>query len=72
MVSRKNIKKFALISVYNKKNLKYLCTNLVKHNYSFISTGSTGKKIRDMGFKCKDISKLTKKLKLNKQFKTPI
>ncbi len=60
MVSRKNIKKFALISVYNKKNLKYLCTNLVKHNYSFISTGSTGKKIRDMGFKCKDISKLTK------------
>ena len=37
MVSRKNIKKFALISVYNKKNLKYLCTNLVKHNYSFIS-----------------------------------
>ena len=60
MVSRKNIKKFALISVYNKKNLKYLCTNLVKHNYNFISTGSTGKKIRDMGFKCKDISKLTK------------
>ncbi len=60
MVSRKNIKKFALISVYNKKNLKYLCTNLVKHNYSFISTGSTGKKIRDMGFKCKDISKFTK------------
>tara|TARA_Y100001970_G_C14223117_1_gene853888 strand:+ start:1671 stop:2267 length:597 start_codon:yes stop_codon:yes gene_type:complete len=60
MVSRKNIKKFALISVYNKKNLKYLCTNLVKHNYSFISTSSTGKKIRDMGFKCKDISKLTK------------
>ena len=61
MVIRKNLeKKFALISVYNKKNLKYLCTNLVKHNYSFISTGSTGKKIRDMGFKCKDISKLTK------------
>ena len=60
MVSRKNIKKFALISVYNKKNLKYLCTNLVKHNYSFISTGSTGKKIRDMGLKGKDISKLTK------------
>ena len=60
MVTRKNLKKFALISVYDKKNLKYLCTNLFKHNYNFISTGSTGSKIRDMGFKCKDISRITK------------
>ena len=61
MVSRKNLnKKFALISVFDKKNLKYLCSNLEKHNYSFISSGSTGSKIRSLGFKCQDISKLTK------------
>ena len=61
MVLRKNLKKkFALISVYNKKNLKYLCTNLKKYEYNFISSGSTGEKIRSMGFKCKDVSKLTK------------
>ena len=60
MVIRKNIKKFALISVHDKTNIKYLCTNLFKYNYNFISSGSTGKKIRSLGFKCKDISKLTK------------
>ena len=61
MVTRKKINiKFALISVYEKKNLKYLCTNLEKFDYNFISSGSTGKKIRSMGFKCIDVSKLTK------------
>ena len=61
MVLRKNLKKkFALIPVFEKKNLKYLCDNLNKHNYSFISSGSTGSKIRSLGFKCQDISKLTK------------
>ena len=61
MVLRKNLeKKFALISVFEKKNLKYLCSNLSKFNYSFLSSGSTGKKIRDLGYKCEDISKLTK------------
>ena len=61
MVIRKNLKKkYALISVFDKKNLKYLCSNLEKHNYSFISSGSTGSKIRSLGFKCQDISKLTK------------
>ena len=61
MVLRKNLKKkFALISVFEKKNLKYLCSNLSNLNYSFISSGATGKKIRSLGFKCKDISKLTK------------
>ena len=59
MVLRKNLKKFALISVFEKKNLKYLCSNLDKFNYSFISSGSTGNKIRELGFKCKDISKIT-------------
>ncbi len=60
MVLRKNLKKFALISVFDKKKLHYLCTNLNKYNFSFISTGSTGNKIRSMGFNCKDISKVTK------------
>ena len=61
MVLRKNLtKKFALISVFEKKKLKYLCSNLIKFNYSFISSGSTGNKIRELGFKCKDISKITR------------
>ena len=61
MVFGKNIeKKFALISVFEKKNLKYLCSNLTKHKFNFISTGSTADKIRSMGFRCKDVSKLTK------------
>ena len=60
MVLRKNLKKFALISVFDKKKLRYLCANLSKYNYNFISTGSTGNKIRSMGFTCKDISKVTK------------
>lgn len=61
MVIRKNLKnKYALISVYNKKNLRYLCSNLIKHDYKLISSGSTGKKIRSLGFKCIDISKATK------------
>ena len=61
MVIRENLnKKFALISVYDKKKLKYLCSNLIKNDYGIISTGSTGDKIRSMGFSCIDISKLTK------------
>ena len=61
MVITKNLnQKFALISVFDKGNLRYLCTNLKKYNYKFISTGSTGNKIRGMGFSCKDISKITK------------
>ena len=61
MVITKNLKqKYALISVFDKKNLRYLCSSLNKYNYKFISTGSTGNKIRGMGFKCRDISKITK------------
>jgi len=61
MVIRKNLKnRYALISVYNKKNLRYLCSNLIKHDYKLISSGSTGKKIRSLGFECIDISKVTK------------
>ncbi len=61
MVSRKNLeKKYVLISVFDKRRLNYLCKNLSKYNYNFISSGSTGKKIRSMGYKCTDLSKLTK------------
>jgi phosphoribosylaminoimidazolecarboxamide formyltransferase/IMP cyclohydrolase len=61
MVIRKNLKKkFALISVYDKRKLSYLCTNLKQYDYNFISSGSTGENIREMGFECTDISKITK------------
>ena len=61
MVITKNLnQKFALISVFDKGNLRYLCNNLKRYNYKFISTGSTGNKIRALGFKCRDISKITK------------
>ena len=61
MVIRKNLKrKYALISVYNKDKLRYLCFNLVKNSYRLISTGSTGDKIRSMGFECLDVAKITK------------
>ena len=61
MVIRENMKKnYALISVYDKSNLKYLCNNLEKNNYKFISTGSTCKKIKSLGFNCIEISKVTK------------
>ncbi len=61
MVFRKNLNnKFALISVYDKKKLKYLCSNLIKNNYNLISTGATGDRIRFFGFECIDVSKITK------------
>ena len=61
MVVRKSLaSRYALVSVFDKKKLKYLCSNLINHNYNLISTGSTGDKIRSMGFSCIDISKVTK------------
>ena len=61
MVVRENMKNnYALISVYDKSNLKYLCNNLKKNKYKFISTGSTCKKIKSLGFDCIEISKVTK------------
>ncbi len=60
MVYTKNLnKKYALISVYDKKRLSYLCRNLSKYNYRFISTGGTSKKINQFGYKCMDITKFT-------------
>ena len=60
MVIRKDLeKKYALISVYNKSQLNYLCKDLKKHKYEFISTGSTCKKIKSMGYNCIEVSKIT-------------
>ena len=61
MVIRKNLKEsFALISVFNKKNLSYLCKNLIKHRIKLVSTGTTSKKIIELGYKTVDISSFTK------------
>ena len=51
MVVRKTInKKYALISVFDKNKLNYLCKNLKLQNYEFISTGSTCAKIKSLGY----------------------
>ena len=49
----------ALISVSNKENLKPLINTLSKYKVEIISTGGTYKKIRQLGFKCIDLSKFT-------------
>ena len=60
MVIRKNLKKkYALLSVYNKNNLKYLCEVLKNYGYNLISTGSTAAYIKKVGFECTNISKIT-------------
>ena len=51
---------YALISVFDKKNLFQICEALCSLNIKIISTGSTSKKIKDLGFKCKTVSDFTK------------
>ncbi len=61
MVTRKNLnKKFALISVYNKNRLEYLCSKLIDQSYNLIASGATSKKIKSLGFKCADVATLIK------------
>ena len=50
----------ALISVFDKTNLKEICSVLKKYDIGIISTGSTSKTIKKLGFSCKEVSKLTK------------
>lgn len=59
MVSHKNIDRYALVSVYDKTNLRDLCKTFEKYNINIISTGSTSLKIRGLGFKSLEISSLT-------------
>ncbi len=54
------MKRNALISVYDKSSLKKICSVLNKFNIGIISTGATAKKIISLGYKCKEISNLTK------------
>ena len=60
MVTRKNMKRNALISVYDKSSLKKICDILNKFNIEIISTGATAKKIISLGYNCKELSNLTK------------
>ena len=54
----KKIKK-ALISVSDKKNLKFLLRALSKYKIKLISSGGTYKKIKKLKFKCVEVSKFT-------------
>ena len=61
MVNRKSLTtKYAFISVYDKSKLGYLCSNLKKLKYRFISTGGTYDKINDLGFSCERIDRIVK------------
>ncbi len=51
--------KKALISVYDKKNLKSILNTLDKHNFKILSSGGTFKKIKKLGFECTEISTFT-------------
>ena len=55
-----NYKKYALISVYEKKKILNICKILNKFNIGIISTGLTSKIIKKGGYNCKTISSLTK------------
>ena len=54
------MKRNALISVYEKSSLRKICYILNKFNIGIISTGGTAKKITSLGFKCEEVSNLTK------------
>ena len=54
------MKRNALISVYDKSSINKICSVLNKFNIGIISTGATAKKINSLGYKCNEISSLTK------------
>ena len=56
----KREQQYALISVFDKSNLKIICQTLNKHKIKIISTGTTSKHIQKIGFKCESVSNLTK------------
>ena len=51
--------KRALISTWNKSNLKYLLKLLEKEKVELISSGGTYREIRKLGFKCNEVSSFT-------------
>ena len=54
------MKRNVLISVYDKSEIKKICDVFDRFNIGIISTGATAKKIISLGYKCKEISSLTK------------
>ena len=52
--------KFALVSVYNKKNLSILCEIFKKFDISIVATDSTSTFIKKLGFNCSSVSSFTK------------
>ena len=51
--------KNALISVFDKENLSIVLKVLKKNKINIISSGGTYKKIKKLGFRCKDVSEYT-------------
>ena len=53
-------KRYALISVYDKKGIKDICETFLKFNINIISTGTTAKHITNLGYKCRSVTSFTK------------
>ena len=51
--------KTAIISVFDKKNINFILSTLTELNVKIISSGGTYKKIRNLGYKCQEVSKFT-------------
>ena len=52
-------RKFALISVSNKTNIKCIANYLIENNFEIISTGGTYKKLKEEGIPVISISDIT-------------
>ena len=53
-------KRYALISVFDKKKLKLICEKFIKFNIGIIATDSTAEQIYKLGFDCELVSDLTR------------
>ena len=53
------MKKYAIISVYDKSNLKIICEFFSKKNIGIISTGATARFIKNIGYKASTIKDVT-------------
>ena len=56
-------KRFALVSVYDKNNLDKICELFKKYNIEIISTSTTSRYIKKIGYKCQEVSNFIKFLK---------
>lgn len=56
----KHSKKYALISVYDKKGIRDFAKNLAKFGYKIIASGGTAKELKKTGIKVIEVSKITK------------